>query len=96
MAEETVTPETTETKRGYRKTRQGVVTSDSMDKTIVVTIMTLKPHPLYGRTLRRSRAFKAHDETNDAHTGDTVQIMECRPVSKEKCWRLVRVIERAK
>ncbi|MBB6051047.1 30S ribosomal protein S17 [Armatimonas rosea] len=93
MAEETVTEAT---KRGYRKTRQGVVTSDAMDKTIVVTITTLKPHPLYGRTLRRSRAFKAHDETNDAHTGDTVEIMECRPISKEKCWRLVRVIERAK
>ena len=97
MAEETTTAVTAEeTKRGYRKTRQGVVTSDAMDKTIVVTITTLKPHPLYGRTLRRERKFKAHDETNDAHMGDTVEIMECRPMSKEKRWRLVRVIERAK
>jgi small subunit ribosomal protein S17 len=93
MAEETTVEGV---KRGYRKTRQGVVTSDSMDKTIVVTITTLKPHPLYGRTLRRSRKFKAHDESNDCHVGDTVEIMECRPISREKCWRLVRVVERAK
>ena len=67
-----------------------------MDKTVIVTITTLKPHPLYGRTLRRSKKFKVHDETNDCHVGDTVEIMECRPISKEKCWRVVRVVERAK
>ena len=95
MAEETIIAEE-KASRGNRKTRQGLVTADSMDKTVVVTITTLKPHPLYGRTLRRSKKFKVHDETNDCHTGDTIEIMECRPISKEKCWRVVRVIERAK
>ena len=95
MAEETIIAEETAS-RGNRKTRQGFVTSDSMDKTVIVTITTLKPHPLYGRTLRRSKKFKVHDETNDCHVGDTVEIMECRPISKEKCWRVVRVVERAK
>ena len=82
--------------RGKRKTRVGTISSDKMDKTIVVEVNTLKPHPLYGRTVRQTTKFKAHDETNDGHTGDTVEIMECRPMSREKRWRMVRVIERAK
>ena len=88
--------ETTEEARSRRKLRQGVVVSDKMDKTIVVAVMTLKPHPLYGRTVKRTVKFKAHDETGEAGTGDKVEIMECRPLSKEKNWRLSRVIEKAK
>lgn len=94
MAEETIT-ETAE-RNSRRKVRQGVVVSGKMDKTIVVKIETLKQHPLYGRTVRRSTKFKAHDENNECGPGDTVEIMECRPLSKEKCWRLVRVVEKAK
>ena len=93
MAEETTTA--TEV-RGRRKTRTGVVVRDKMDKTIVVAIMTLKPHPLYGRTVKRTNKLKAHDESNECGTGDTVEIMECRPMSREKNWRLLRVIEKAK
>jgi small subunit ribosomal protein S17 len=96
MAEETTPAATSTEARGNRKTRIGVVTSSKMDKTIVVTITTLKQHPLYGRTLRRSTKFKAHDENNDCGVGDTVEIMECRPLSKEKNWRLLRIVERAK
>ena len=92
MAEETQTAET----RNRRKTRTGVVSSDKMDKTVVVTIANLVRHPIYGRILRRDKKLKAHDEANDAHIGDTVEIMECRPLSKDKCWRVVRVVERAK
>jgi small subunit ribosomal protein S17 len=87
--------ETTEV-RGRRKTRQGVVVSDKMDKTVVVAVMTLKPHPLYGRTVKRTVKFKAHDESNECAMGDTVEIMECRPLSKEKNWRVVRIVEKAK
>ena len=93
MAEETTT--TTEA-RGRRKTRTGVVVSDKMDKTIVVAIMTLKPHPLYGRTVKRTNKLKAHDESNECGIGDTVEIMECRPLSKEKNWRLSRIVLKAK
>jgi len=82
--------------RGYRKTRQGIVVSDKMDKTIVVQVTTLKAHPLYGRTMKRSVKFKAHDEQNECGIGDTVEIMECRPLSKDKNWRLVRIVEKAK
>lgn len=82
--------------RGKRKTRLGQVSSDKMDKTIVVEVMTLKQHPLYGRTVKRTTKFKAHDEANEAGVGDTVEIMECRPLSREKRWRLVRVVEKAK
>lgn len=90
-AEEAAAPE-----RGRRKVRQGVVSSNKMDKTIVVEIQTLKKHPIYGRYVRQTSKFKAHDENNECGIGDTVEIMECRPLSKEKCWRLVRIIERAK
>jgi small subunit ribosomal protein S17 len=92
MAEETTTVEA----RGRRKTRQGVVVSNKMDKTIVVAVMTLKPHPLYGRTVKRTVKFKAHDESNECGAGDTVEIMECRPMSREKNWRLLRIVEKAK
>lgn len=85
-----------ELQRGIRKTRQGVVVSDKMDKTIVVQVNTLKSHPLYGRTMKRSKRFQAHDENGEAGIGDTVEIMECRPISKNKNWRLLKVVEKAK
>ena len=82
--------------RGYRKTRIGVVVSDKMDKTIVVAIKTKVRHPLYGKMVNRTRKFKAHDENNDCGIGDTVKIMETRPISKDKRWRLVEIVEKAK
>ena len=82
--------------RGRRKVRTGVVVSDKMDKTVVVQIAHAARHPLYGKIVRRSSKLQAHDETNDARVGDTVRIMETRPLSKTKRWRLVEVIERAK
>lgn len=93
---ETKTSETNEIKRGRRKVRQGVVTSDKMEKTIVVTVTSLVRHPLYKRIIKQTKKFKAHDEENSAHTGDTVEIMETRPLSKDKNWRLNRIVERAK
>ena len=74
----------------------GLVTSDKMDKTIVVSVSTKRLHPLYKKYVTRVKQCKAHDELNDAHKGDTVRIVECRPISKDKCWRLAEVIERAK
>ena len=82
--------------RGIRKTRVGVVVSDKMDKTIVVAIRTRVKHPLYGKIMNRSRKLKAHDEENSCGIGDTVRVMETRPLSKEKRWRLVEIIEKAK
>jgi small subunit ribosomal protein S17 len=82
--------------RNRRKVRVGVVTSDKMQKTVVVTVKSLVRHPLYGRIVKQDSKLKAHDENNDAHIGDTVEIMETRPLSKDKCWRLVRIVERAK
>ena len=82
--------------RGYRKTRTGVVVSDKMDKTIVVAIKTKVRHPLYGKMVNRTRKFKAHDENNECGIGDTVKIMETRPISKDKHWRLVEIVEKAK
>ena len=82
--------------RGYRKTRTGVVVSDKMDKTVVVAIKTKVRHPLYGKMVNRTRKFKAHDEENACGIGDTVRIMETRPLSKEKRWRVVEIIEKAK
>lgn len=96
MAENKKTTEPTPVKRGRRKVRLGVVTSDKMEKTIVVTVTSLVRHPLYKRTVKQTKKFKAHDEENTAHTGDTVEIMETRPISKDKNWRLNRVVERAK
>ena len=82
--------------RGRRKVRTGVVVSDAMDKTVVVRISTAFRHPMYGKIVRRSSKFKAHDEANDAHVGDTVRIMETRPLSRTKRWRVIEVLERAK
>ena len=82
--------------RGYRKTRTGVVTSDKMDKTVIVSIKTKVRHPLYGKMVNRTRKFKAHDENNECGTGDTVKIMETRPLSKDKRWRVIEIIEKAK
>ena len=86
---------TTET-RSLRKTRVGKVVSDKMEKTIVVLVEDNVKHPLYGKIVKKSIKFKAHDENNEAGIGDTVEIMETRPLSKDKCWRLVRIIEKAK
>ena len=82
--------------RGLRKTRVGVVVCDKMDKTIVVEIRTRVKHPLYGKIMNRTEKFKAHDENNECGIGDTVRIMETRPLSKDKRWRLVEIIEKAK
>ena len=85
-----------ELQRGYRKTRTGTVVSDKMDKTIVVAIKTKVRHPLYGKMVNRTRKFKVHDENNECGVGDFVKIMETRPLSKDKRWRLVEIIEKAK
>ncbi len=82
--------------RGIRKTRIGLVVSDKMDKTVVVRVERQFAHPIYKKIIKRSTRFKVHDETNDAHVGDTVRIMETRPISREKVWRVVEVIERAR
>ena len=74
----------------------GIVKSDKMEKTIVVSIDTLKLHPLYKKYVKRSKKVKAHDEKNEAKIGDRVRVIECRPISKDKCWKLVEIIERAK
>ncbi len=82
--------------RNSRKTRIGVVVSDKMDKTVVVSIERRVQHPVYGKMVRRTKRLKAHDENNDAKNGDTVRIMETRPLSKSKRWRLVEIMERAR
>ena len=82
--------------RGIRKERVGVVVSDKMDKTIVVEIRTRVKHPLYGKIMNRTIRFKAHDENNECGLGDTVRVMETRPLSKDKNWRLVEIVEKAK
>ena len=79
-----------------RKTRIGAVVSDKMDKTVVVLIEDRVKHPLYGKTVKRSIKLKAHDEKNECGVGDRVRLMETRPLSKDKCWRLVEIIEKAK
>ena len=82
--------------RGLRKTRQGVVVSDKMDKTIVVAITTRVRHPLYAKIVKRTTKLKAHDEENACGIGDTVRVMETRPLSRDKRWRLVEIVEKAK
>ena len=82
--------------RSLRKTRVGRVVSDKMDKTIVVAVETKVRHPLYGKTINRTTKFKAHDENNEAKLNDRVLIMETRPLSKDKRWRLVEIVEKAK
>ena len=83
-------------KRNLRKERIGVVTSNKMEKSIVVSQTTKVKHPLYGKFVLKTKKYVAHDEKNDCNIGDTVRIMETRPLSKSKCWRLVEIIERAK
>lgn len=82
--------------RGTRKTRVGRVASDAMDKTVVVTFETLEIHPAYGRRMKRTKRFKAHDEKNECHVGDRVRVIETRPLSKEKHWMVTEILERAK
>ena len=85
-----------ENTRAFRKTRIGTVVSDKMDKTIVVAIETNVQHKLYHKIIKRTYKLKAHDENNECHTGDIVKVMETRPLSKDKRWRLVEIIEKAK
>lgn len=82
--------------RNSRKVRQGIVVSDAADKTIVVEVTERKPHPVYGKMITSTKKFHAHDENNEAGVGDTVQIMETRPLSKTKRWRLLKIVEKAK
>ena len=82
--------------RSMRKTRVGIVASDKMDKTIVVAVRDNVKHPLYKKIMKRTVRFKAHDENNEAKVGDIVMIMETRPLSKDKNWRLVKIVEKAK
>lgn len=81
--------------RPWRKTRVGRVVSDKMDKTVVVAVERLVRHPLYGRTIKRTTKLKAHDEQNQCRIGDRVRVMETRPLSREKRWRVIEIIERA-
>ena len=89
------TPTDQSTDRSRRKVRTGVVVSDAMDKTVLVRIDRQIRHALYGKTVRRSSKLAAHDEGNEAHVGDTVRVMETRPLSKSKRWRVVEIVERA-
>jgi len=93
--------DTTETQaeelsRGYRKTREGLVVSDKMDKTVVVEVEDRVKHPKYGKVIRRTKRYKAHDEANECGVGDRVVLMETRPLSATKRWRVSRIIEKAK
>ena len=88
--------ESTETQRNARKTREGLVVSDKMDKTVVVSVEDRVKHALYGKVMRRNTRLKAHDEQNDSRVGDRVLIMETRPLSATKRWRLVEILEKAK
>lgn len=87
---------TVQTVKTAKRSFVGLVTSEKMDKTIVVTIETKKMDRLYKKYVTRTKKYMAHDENNDAHVGDTVRIVECRPLSKNKCWRLAEIVERAK
>ena len=82
--------------RNYRKTRVGTVVSDKMDKTVVVAVVDSVKHPLYGKVVKRTYKLKAHDENNECKVGDRIKVMETRPLSKDKRWRLVSIIEKAK
>jgi small subunit ribosomal protein S17 len=83
-------------KRGFRKVRVGMVVSDKMDKTVIVQVSGLKSHPLYKKVIRQRERFKAHDENNECGIGDRVRIMETRPISRDKRWRIVEILEKAK
>ena len=87
---------TVQTVKTAKRSFVGLVTSDKMDKTVVVTVATKKMDRLYKKYVTRSKKYMAHDETNDPHVGDTVRIVECRPLSKNKCWRVAEIVERAK
>ncbi|MGO1469584.1 MAG: 30S ribosomal protein S17 [Tissierella sp.] len=82
--------------RGNRKTRTGIVVSDKMDKTVVVAVETFKTHSLYHKQLKRTTKFKAHDENNECKTGDVIKIMETKPLSKQKNWRVLNIVQKAK
>lgn len=82
--------------RNLRKVRTGIVVSDKMDKTIVVASKFKEKHPIYGKFISKTKKYHVHDEKNDCHIGDTVMIMETRPLSKTKCWRVLKIVERAK
>ncbi len=82
--------------RNERKTKVGKVVSDKMEKTVVVAVIDTESHPLYKKAVKKTVKFKAHDENNEAHVGDTVSLMETRPLSKDKRWRVVEILERAK
>jgi len=84
------------TRPNRRKVREGTVVSDAMDKTVVVLVTERVRHPLYGKTVQRTKRLYAHDELNDVHVGDRVRVQETRPLSKQKSWRIVEVLERAK
>jgi small subunit ribosomal protein S17 len=91
-----MTETTTATARGFRKTREGYVVSEKMNKTVTVEVEDRVQHPLYGKTIRRTKKVKAHDEANAAGVGDRVLLMETRPLSATKRWRVVQIIEKAK
>lgn len=96
MADNTQNAQSTPSPRRARKVRTGKVVSDKMQKTVVVAIERRVPHPVYGKMVTRTTRMKAHDEENSAKTGDTVRIMETRPLSKDKRWRVVEIIDRAR
>ena len=96
MSEEVITEGSTTVQRNLRKTKAGVVTSNKGDKSITVLVERKVKHPLYGKFVKKSTKFHAHDEKNECSIGDTVRIMETRPISKTKRWRLVEVIEKVK
>lgn len=96
MMDNTQKTETTETERGRRKVRVGKVVSSRMNKTIVVAIVRMVKHPLYKKYIKRTTKLYVHDEKNDAREGDTVRVVETRPLSKLKCWRVQAILERAK
>ena len=96
VTEKTAPAEPTRQSRGFRKVREGLVVSDKMDKTVVVAVEDRFKHPLYGKVVRRTSKLKAHDEQNAAVTGDRVLLMETRPLSATKRWRVVEILEKAK
>ena len=93
---DTTETQAAELSRGYRKTREGLVVSDKMNKTVTVEVVDRVQHPLYGKTIRRTKKVKAHDEANSAGVGDRVLLMETRPLSATKRWRVVQILEKAK
>jgi 30S ribosomal protein S17 len=94
--EQPASEQTEKSTRNYRKTREGLVVSDKMDKTVVVSVEDRVKHPLYGKVIRRTKKYKAHDENNECGVGDRVLLMETRPLSATKRWRVVHILEKAK